>query len=99
MSGHEQNFKSREYLKLKNRYILVTCVFHDMPVSTGISIAICYCFISVENPKNKIIINNVFHGIIRIMERNQMFQVAWAIPVKNKKQKNKKDLKRKYSKV
>ena len=28
-----------------------------------------------------------------------MFQVAWAIPVKNKKQKNKKDLKRKYSKV
>ena len=99
MSGHEQNFKSREYLKLKNRYILVTCVFPDMPISTVISIAICYCFISVENPKNKIIINNVFHGIIRIMERNQMFQVAWAIPVKNKKQKNKKDLKRKYSKV
>ena len=98
MSGHEQNFKTREYLKLKNHYILVTCVFHDMPASTGISIAICYCFISVENPKNKIIIN-VFHGIIRIMERNQMFQVAWAIPVKNKKQKNKKDLKRKYSKV
>ena len=99
MSGHEQNFKSREYLKLKNRYILVTRVFPDMPISTVISIAICYCFISVENPKNKIIINNVFHGIIRIMERNQMFQVAWAIPVKNKKQKNKKDLKRKYSKV
>ena len=89
MSGHEQNFKSREYLKLKNHYILVTCVFHDMPVSTGISIAICYCFISVENPKNKIIINNVFHGIIRIMERSQMFQVAWAIPVKKQKEKQK----------
>ena len=93
MSGHEQNFKRREYLKLKNRYILVTCVFHDMPVSTGISIAICYCFISVENPKKKIIINNVFHGIIRIMERSQMFQVTWAIPVKKKKKEKEKRFK------
>ena len=95
MSGHEQNFKSREYLKLKNRYILVTCVFPDMPISTVISIAICYCFISVENPKNKIIINNVFHGIIRIMERSQMFQVAWAIPVKKNKKKKQKRFKKK----
>ena len=95
MSGHEQNFKTREYLKLKNRYILVTCVFHDMPASTGISIAICYCFISVENPKNKIIINNVFHGIIRIMERSQMFQIAWAIPVKEKKKQKQKICKKK----
>ena len=70
-----------------------------MPVSTGISIAICYCFISVENPKKKIIINNVFHGIIRIMERSQMFQVTWVIPVKKKKKKKKKDLKRECSKV
>ena len=66
-----------------------------MPVSTGISIAICYCFISVENPKNKIIINNVFHGIIRIMERSQMFQVAWAIPVKKKQRKKQKRFKKK----
>ena len=65
-----------------------------MPVSTGISIAICYCFISVENPKNKIIINNVFHGIIRIMERSQMFQVTWVIPVKKKKEKEKRFKKR-----